>query len=257
MTFLDEFMLITSRTNETVKQTRALREKKYRDAAGLHFIEGDKLVCEALHSGAAVKTVFCREGAACPALCEGATRVDVTAAVMEALCVGDAPQSLCATVQTPLLAPPAAYEGLLLVLEHLQDPGNVGTAIRSADAFGAAGVLLSPDTADPFSPKALRSSMGSVYHLPIYCAPLERELKKMRANGYTCLCGHLHGSEVLPPYTKKTALVVGNEGQGVTENTAELCYTYRLPMPGRAESLNAGVFASVMLFALSSANRGG
>lgn len=169
---------------------------------------------------------------------------------MEALCTGT-PQNLCALVRTPVTAPPEEYRGLIVVLEQLQDPGNVGTILRTADALGGAGVLLSADSADPFAPKTLRASMGSAYHLPVYIGDVPAELKRMKEQGYTCLCGHLRGSENMPPIQEKMALVVGNEGQGVSRETAELCTLYRLPMAGRAESLNAAVFAAIMLYELT------
>lgn len=241
-------MRITSRTNERVKAARALKESKYRRERGLHFVEGDKLVKEALSSGMEVTTLFYREGTQPPA--GAAETMEVTESVLEALCAGT-PQNLCAEVRTPNTTPPEGYTGLVAVLEHLQDPGNVGTILRTADALGISAVLLSPQCADPFSPKAIRASMGSAYHLPVYVGDVPTELRRMQAQGYTCLCGHLKGAETLPPKQSKMALVIGNEGQGVTEETAALCTLYRLPMKGRAESLNAAVFAALMLYELS------
>ena len=96
------------------------------------------------------------------------------------------------------------------------------------------------------------SSMGSVYHLPVSVTDIPAALRTLNEQGYTCLCGHLKGSEVLPPRTDRMALLVGNEGNGVTPAAAALCYPYRLPMPGRAESLNAAVFGAIMLYELTS-----
>ena len=92
--------------------------------------------------------------------------------------------------------------------------------------------------------------MGSVYHLPVYVTDIPAALRALNGQGYTCLCGHLRGSEILPPKTDKMALLVGNEGNGVTDEAAALCYRYRLPMPGKAESLNAAVFGAIMLYEL-------
>lgn len=241
---------ITSRTNPRIQQARSLRESKYRKETGCHFIEGDKLVREALTSGAALETIFVREGYA------GSTdfpceTVLVTDSVMDALSTAGTPQSLCAVARTPLVPLPEAFGGLVLLLEDVQDPGNVGTLIRTADALGASAVILSPQCADPFSPKTLRASMGSVYHLPVYVTDIPTALRALNDQGYTCLCGHLKGSETLPPKTEKMALLVGNEGNGVTDASAALCYCYRLPMPGRAESLNAAVFGAIMLYELT------
>ena len=240
---------ITSRTNPRIQRARSLRESKYRKETGCHFIEGDKLVREALTSGAQLETVFVREGYAGEASfpCE---TVLVTDGVMAALSTAGTPQSLCAVARTPSMALPEAFAGTVLLLENVQDPGNVGTLIRTADALGASCVILSPHSADPFSPKTLRASMGSVYHLPVYVTDIPAALRALNGQGYTCLCGHLRGSEILPPKTDKMALLVGNEGNGVTDEAAALCYRYRLPMPGKAESLNAAVFGAIMLYEL-------
>ena len=238
-------MVITGRTNERIKAARALQNAKDRRETGLHLIEGDKLVSDAIASGAQVKTVFALAGA--PTF-DGIETVKVSESVLEALCTVKTPQSMCAVLETPPCACPERYpDGLLVVLDRLQDPGNLGTILRTADALGASGILLSPDTADPFSPKALRAAMGSTYHLPLYIGPIEPELRKLQAQSFTCICGHLRGSETLPAITKRVALVVGNEGQGVSDGVAELCVPYRMPMKGRAESLNAAVFAALMM----------
>ena len=238
-------MIITSRSNERVKHARALQDAKARKETGLHLIEGDKLVSDAIASGARVLTVFAKEGAEA---FDGIETVFVSDGVMDAISTAKTPQNYCAVVETPDCAcPETCPEGLIVVLDRLQDPGNVGTIIRTADALGAAGVLISPDSADPFSPKALRAAMGSTYHLPIYIAPLRDALPLLIAQGFTCVCGHLKGSETLPAITRRAALVIGSEGQGVSDETAALCTLYRMPMRGRAESLNAAVFAALMM----------
>lgn len=238
-------MIITSRTNERVKAARSLQDAKARKATGLHLIEGDKLVSDAIASGARVKTVFAVADAPTFA---GVETVTVSESVLEALCTAKTPQRMCATVETPSCRCPETYpDGLLIVLDRLQDPGNLGTILRTADALGASGALISADSVDPFSPKTLRAAMGSTYHLPLYIGAIEPELKKLNAQGFACLCGHLRGSETLPEIGRCTALVVGNEGQGVSDAVASLCTPYRLPMRGRAESLNAAVFAALMM----------
>ena len=221
---------ITSRTNPRVQRARSLRESKYRKETGCHFIEGDKLVREALTSGAALETVFVRAGFAGERdfPCEV---IEVSDNVMDALSTAGTPQNLCAVAKTPAAPLPEAFQGTVLLLEDVQDPGNVGTLIRTADALGASAVILSPQCADPFSPKTLRASMGSVYHLPVYVTDVPAALRALNDH--------------------RMALLVGNEGNGVTDASAALCYPYRLPMPGRAESLNAAVFGAIMLYELT------
>ena len=238
-------MIITSRSNERIKAARALQDAKARRETGLHLIEGDKLVCDAVASGARVRTVFAKEGAK---PFDGIETVFVSDGVMDAIASAKTPQNLCAVAETPDCACPEVYpEGLIVALDRLQDPGNLGTILRTADALGAAGVLVSPDSADPFSPKGLRAAMGSTYHLPVWIGSMRTELKLLRSQGFACICGHLRGSETLPAIGTRTVLVIGSEGQGVSEETAALCERYRMPMRGRAESLNAAVFAALMM----------
>ncbi len=238
-------MVITSRTNERIKAVRALQQHKERQKTGLHLIEGSKLVWDAFASGAQIETVYAAEGVAVPAAPEVVT---VTESVLESISTQKTPQGLLAVVRTPDVACPDRYpSGLIVALDRLQDPGNLGTILRTADALGAAGVLLSPDSADPFSPKSLRAAMGSTYHIPLWIGDLPTELLRLKSQGYPCICGHLNGDSVLPSHGCDAVLVVGNEGSGVSDEVAALCTLYRLPMKGRAESLNAAVFAALMM----------
>ena len=237
--------MITSRTNDRIKATKALQQRKERVRTGLHLIEGDKLVFDALASGAVLETVYATEGAAVP---EGVPVVTVSESVMEAIRTQPSPQGVCAVGVTPPLDCPMSYPaGLIVALDRLQDPGNLGTILRTADALGASGLLLSNDSVDPFSPKALRAAMGSTYHLPVWVGDLPAELDRLKQQGFVCICGHLAGSETLPTHGERTVLVVGNEGSGVSEAVASRCALYRLPMRGRAESLNAAVFAALLM----------
>ena len=238
-------MIITSRTNESIKAVKALQMHKEREKTGLHLIEGDKLVRDAVLSGAKLVTVYAMEGTEVPF---SVPTVFVSESVMESISSQKTPQHLCAVVKTPDTSCPDVYpEGLIVALDCLQDPGNLGTILRTADALGAAGVLLSKDSADPFSPKALRAAMGSTYHLPVWIGSLPEQLKACREQGFTCICGHLKGGPELPAHNGKYVLVIGNEGNGVSEEVADICVRYRLPMRGRAESLNAAVFAALMM----------
>ena len=246
-------MIIESRANERVKEARKLLLRKERKESGLHLIESEKLVREAVSSGAAIVSCFIEDGFAFVPP-ESAICYTVTRAVLESLCESQTPQGVVAVVQTPALTPPEQYPaGLIVVLDGVQDPGNVGTILRSADAFGAAGILLSPACADVFAPKTLRAAMGSTYHLPVWQGELVPELTKMRQQGFTALCGDLRGSETMPALNTSVALVIGSEGNGVAEAVAEQCARYRLPMRGRAESLNASVAAGVLLYVVSEA----
>ena len=171
---------------------------------------------------------------------------------MDALSDMPAPQGVVAAVRTPDCTPPKEYpEGLIVALERVQDPGNVGAIIRSADAMGAAGVLISLDSADPYAPKTLRASMGSNYHLPIWIEDIGPALDTLESAGAVLIAGHLQGKEAFPKIGKRCVLVIGNEGNGVSDAVAARCEKVRLPMKGRAESLNASVAAGIFLYELA------
>jgi TrmH family RNA methyltransferase len=132
--------------------------------------------------------------------------------------------------------------------------GNVGTIIRSCDAFKIDGIIMSPDCADPFSPKTIRSTMGSLFRVPVYFSDMENAIKLLKENNFTVYAALLDknakklGEEAL---TAKTAIVIGNEGNGVTEKTAALCdKALYIPMDN-AESLNASVAASIIAWEIS------
>lgn len=249
--------LIESTRNETVKRARRLATRKGRLETGLHFIEGDRLVREAVISGAEITEAFIEEGhELMAAVLEGAgVKVyTVKRSVMETLTLTETPQWVCAAVKTPLVPLPEYYpEGLIVALDAVQDPGNLGTILRTADAMGASGLLLGSGCADPYAPKPLRAAMGSIYHLPVWQCDLAQEIKKLHTQDFTLVCGHLKGGDKLPPANKRMCLVIGNEGNGVSDEVAELCQKYRLPMYGFAESLNAAVAAGILIYELAKA----
>ncbi len=247
-------MRIESRSNETVKRVKGLSAAKNRLTLGLHLIEGRKLLQEAISSLIPVREAFFEESAieALPeehaALVAGGTKVyTVTRPVLEAMCDTSTPQGVCAAVETPASID-AFPAGMLVALDTVQDPGNLGTIIRTADAMGASALLFSDGCADPYSPKALRAAMGSTYHVPLWRGGLYDALQALKRDGYTLLCGHLHGSERLPAPGEKCVIVIGNEGNGVSEEIAALCTLVKLPMYGRAESLNASMAAGLMMY---------
>ena len=246
-------MVIESRANERVKEARKLLLRKERKESGLHLIEGEKLVGEAISSGARIVSCFLEQGFAFSPPESAITHL-VSRAVLESLCESQTPQGVVVVVESTALTPPERYPtGLVVALDGVQDPGNVGTILRSADAFGASGVLLSPACADVYAPKTLRAAMGSTYHLPVWQGDLTRELSALKQQDFFALCGDLRGSETLPNLPKNVVLVIGSEGSGVSAEVASLCAGYRLAMRGRAESLNASVAAGVLLYVVSGA----
>lgn len=147
----------------------------------------------------------------------------------------------------------------LLILENIQDPGNLGTMIRTGEGAGISGVIMSRDTVDIYNPKTIRSTMGSIYRVPYYYAEdLKEVLEELRAEGVTTYAAHLKGESFYDEkdYTGGTAFLIGNEGNGLREETAKLADCYiKIPMCGRVESLNAAIAASVLMYEVAGQRR--
>ena len=249
---------ITSRDNAKIKYACAVRDsEKQRAADGVFFAEGPKLILE-LCKSCAPAAVYATEAALArtPALAAlGGVTTLVAPHVAEKLAGTKSSQGVFALLQTP--APPTQLlhsARRLLALEGVQDPGNVGTLLRSAAAFGFDGVLLGPGCAAPFAPKTLRASMGAAGRLPVLTVPdLPAALTALRGRGVTCLAAALYHSrpldEVGTDFPGGLCLVIGSEGQGLTDAAVAACdAAVRIPMTELVESLNAGVAGSVLLW---------
>ena len=247
---------ITSRDNAKIKYACAVRDtEKQRAADGVFFAEGPKL-CLELAKSCTPRVVYAT--AAALAKTPELARFDpaeIAPHVAEKLSGTKSNQGVFALFETPV--PPADILNTarrILALEGVQDPGNVGTLLRSAAAFGFEGVLLSPGCADPFGPKALRASMGAAARLKVVQTPhLPDALAALRQKGVTALAAALYNSRPLDEVPAElpggVCLVIGSEGQGLTDATVAACdLAVRIPMTDRVESLNAGVAGSVLLW---------
>ena len=249
---------ITSRDNAKIKYACAVRDsEKQRAADGVFFAEGPKLILELCKS--CTPAVVYATGAALartPALAALQSVTTLVAPhVAEKLAGTKSSQGVFALLQAP--APPTQLlhsARRLLALEGVQDPGNVGTLLRSAAAFGFDGVLLGPGCAAPFAPKTLRASMGAAGRLPVLVvSDLPAALTALRGRGVTCLAAALYHSrpldEVGTDFPGGVCLVIGSEGQGLTDAAVAACdAAVRIPMTDLVESLNAGVAGSVLLW---------
>lgn len=243
--------LITSLKNPRVQTWKALKDRKGRRETGCFLVEGRKSVEEALASGFEVEAVMV--DAEQPELAAGvkAPLYALPAHVLAAVCDTKTPQGIAAVMRMRDAAQTGAR---IIALDGVQDPGNVGTIIRTADAAGFDGVILSEQCADAFSPKVLRATMGSVFHLPLTVTDdLPAALRKMQQSGACVISSQLDGE---PFYERsgigdRFVLVIGNEGNGVTDDVKALAdKRLMLPMKGRAESLNAAVAAGIMMYEL-------
>ncbi|MGI6161547.1 MAG: TrmH family RNA methyltransferase [Christensenellales bacterium] len=258
--------LISGRSNPLIKTARSLSSQKGRRESGLALVEGHKLVLEAMDNGFSIARLIVDEGkaqdykaiiAAAEAL--GADVAAVDAAIMQTISDAKQSQGIAALIRLPNQDNLVECDGgLVVALERVQDPGNVGAIIRSADAFGAAAIALSSDCADHMSPKAIRASAGSVFHLHVYVADdFPKYIRNMKDKGFLIAAGHLSGEEQTP-VADNTVLVIGNEGSGISSAVMEASdVLWRLPMKGKAESLNAAAAAAVMLYALAYCGKDG
>jgi TrmH family RNA methyltransferase len=256
--------IVQSKQNARLKELRRALTHPGREARSLAGIEGPNLLEEALRAGLRVACVFAAQGSeglleelALPAETE---ILLLPKELLDAALTTEAPQPIAALVETPdwtwerLLGGQPTAAPLLLVLAGLQDPGNLGTILRSAEAFGADGVLCLPGTVSAWNPKAVRASAGSVFRLPLLSASVEEGFARLRAAGVKIWTTAVHGAEAagLVDLAGPVALLIGNEGNGVAGDLAARADgAVTIPCPGPVESLNAAVAASVLLYEAS------
>ena len=244
--------IITSKANSVVKNAKKLHQKKYRKSA--YLIEGWHLFEEAVQAGVRIEKIFALESyqdqlAAFP------QTVWVSEEILLDLADSQTPQGIVAIVQKEEVDLPDLHQGKFLFLEDVQDPGNVGTMIRTADAAGFTGVIVSDKSADIYSLKTLRSMQGSHFHLPIYRMPLATFVEEAKKSNLPILATTL--SRESKDYRELSSLenfvlVMGNEGQGISSVMAESAdQLVHIGMKGRAESLNVAVAAGILMFYFS------
>ena len=244
---------ITSRTNPLITHLRKLSSSAaYRREQGEFMCDSPKLLGEALQWKAEILTVVATADVQLPVLPQGVRTVEVPEDVMASVSPMKTPQGVLFTCRLPRTELPCELTGrCYMVLDGVQDPGNVGTIWRTADAFNCDGLVLLPGCADPYSPKTVRASMGAVFRSPVWTAQAE-ELKSVLTCSGIPLYGAALRDDTLDAravdYTR-AALAIGSEGRGLSEQMLELCdKTIRIPMAERCESLNAAIAAAVLLW---------
>jgi len=243
---------ITSRQNPFLKQIGKLNNaKSERRKAGVFPGEGPKLLEEAVKAGAEITATVSAEGFLVPAI-PGARQVEVPREVLESLSDTKTPQGVLFLCRLPGTKAPEKLEGSrYLVLDGVQDPGNVGTIWRTADALGADGLILVHSCADPFSPKTVRSTMGACFRLPVYEVS-EEELPGLLARSGLSLYATALREDTVDIKTadlSRSAVVIGSEGKGISDALLNMSEkTLKIPMRERCESLNAAVAATIVLW---------
>lgn len=265
---------VTSFSNPLVKDIKALiAQRKHRQKTGRFVAEGLKLATDALAAGWEVDMLAigpeARDSApvretAATARARGATILEVSTAVLAAMTRRDNPQMVVGVYGQKTLSPAALRaaiaarpDAVWVALDQVRDPGNLGTIIRTADAVGAAGVMLVGETTDPFAVEAVRATMGSLFHVPL--VRLQRAEFRDIAQTWpgTVVGTHLKGSRDYRtiPYARPTLLLMGNEQSGLPEEMAQACGALaRIPQAGQADSLNLAVATAVMLYEIRRAD---
>lgn len=243
---------ITSRRNPLFQTIRKLNSSAaFRRQKGLFVCEGPKLLEEAVKWGAELETVVSAPGVSLPKL-TATNRVETSNDVFPSLCDTETPQGVLFTCRLPDTAlPDKLSPGRYLVLDGVQDPGNLGTVWRTADALGAAGLLLTGACADPFSPKTVRATMGACFRLPVWKGERRAVAELLKRSGIPLYATALRedAEDVRAADLRKAAVVIGSEGRGISEEMLALSErALKIPMEVKCESLNAAVAAAIVLW---------
>ena len=259
------FRIVQSKQNARLKELRRALAHPGRDERGLAGIEGPNLLDEALRAGLHIDCVFAAapEGEQLLEALQLPPEIEVLLMPRELLnsALGtETPQPIAALVEPPdwtwahVLGIHKSTAPLILVLAGLQDPGNLGSILRSAEAFGADGILCLPGTVSPWNSKAVRASAGSLFRLPLLAATEAEAFARLREAGIKIFATTVRAGQPanLADLTTPTAILIGNEGNGIPpELAASVDSALTIPCPGPVESLNAAVAASVLLYEAS------
>ena len=271
---------ITGKSGSTYKNWQAISRPRPGKQTGFVFLEGVRLCADALVSQADVEAILLADSASDDArqlftqLSESIRHYTLPDLLFASLCDTEHPQGVALICRSPVVDQPQnppQPDGLYLIAEGIQDPGNLGTMIRTADAFAFNGVIVTSGTVSPINSKTLRAAMGSCFHVPLLSFPdLTAVADWLRQANLTLVAADPYGQEihrsVMPAATSLPAtavmpaskwlpaaagLVVGNEARGLSDLAKKLCHhLVRIPMPGKAESLNASAAAAILCYEL-------
>lgn len=252
--------VISSKDNEIVKHIKKLKDKKYRDINNEYIIEGIKIIGEAIAEKANIKKIIICED------CEKAENISkelmyeiakyeciyVTNKVFKIMSEVQAPQGIMAIVEKNNTNPKINYgEDIIVALDDVQDPGNLGTILRTVDSIGVTQILVSKGTADAYNPKVVRSTMGAIFRIRIIeCEDLAKKLKDIQKHKFEIVVSSLQTENSIYDidYTKKV-IVIGNEANGVEQHIQEMAdKKVKIPMLGKTESLNASIATGIILY---------
>ena len=252
--------VISSKDNELIKHIRKLKEKKERDISNEYLIEGVKLVDEAIKENASIKKIIlcdeCEKTESIPKdLMYEIAKFDcvyVTDKIFKLISEVNTPQGVLAIIEKNNIQKEIDYkQDIIVALDDVQDPGNLGTILRTIDSVGLTQVLVSKNTADSYNPKVVRSTMGAIFRVKIVeCEDLKETLREVKKHKFKVVDTSLQTDNSIYDidYNKKV-IVIGNEGSGVKKEIQDFAdEKIKIPMLGRTESLNASVATGVVLY---------
>jgi RNA methyltransferase, TrmH family len=255
--------MITSNQNSLIKEVKSLKLKKNREEKRLFFIEGERLVGEAVKEKVEICRVFVSSSYIKDITTEKVLKsiekleyqvYEISDKLFEEISDTESPQGILAVIKMKkyMLSDIFNERSFIIILDSIQDPGNMGTMIRTADASGATGIIYSKGCVDLYNPKVLRGTMGSVFHLPIiYCENLFETIKEIKQNNIKVYAAHLKAESNYFNVDMKNnvAIIIGNEANGISDDISTLSdILVKIPMLGKSESLNASIAASLIMY---------
>lgn len=249
---------IKSKENQIVKEAALLKELKYRKQKKMFLIEGKTMLAEAIKGQREIIKIFTVNQLKDYYLNEYADKVNcdwitVSENIMKHICDTKTPQGIAAVLkitEVNLASKLTEYQ-FLIYLDRVSDPGNMGTILRTAWGFGVQAVLLSPGCVDPYNPKAIRSSMGAIFNLPIFQDVSIADLQRAKSRGYRILASSLHTDQFIDniDFNGSIIVVIGSEAHGIDDNVADISnLLFRIPLITQVDSLNAGVACAIIVY---------
>ena len=243
-------MIITSKDNEIIKNIKKLKEKKYR--LDTYIVEGIKMVKEAISENQEIELIAIREDFKIDFDTKKIKIVTISNKIFNDISDVKTPQGILAVIKKNQNNQIETNSDYILALDSLQDPGNMGTIIRTADSANINQIIINKTTVDPYSPKVIRSTMGAIYRTNIIeVEDLKATLKEMKSKGFQIITTDLKATQSIYDinYNNKIVVVIGNEANGVSQEILQTAdKKVIIPMLGKTESLNASIAASIMIY---------
>lgn len=243
-------MIITSKDNEIIKNIKKLKEKKYR--LDSYIVEGIKMVKEAINENQEIALIAIREDFKIDFDTKKIKIVTISNKIFNDISDVKTPQGILAVIKKNQNNQIETNSDYILALDSLQDPGNMGTIIRTADSANINQIIINKTTVAPYSPKVIRSTMGAIYRTNIIeVEDLKATLKEMKSKGFQIITTDLKATQSIYDinYNNKTVVVIGNEANGVSQEILQTAdKKVIIPMLGKTESLNASIAASIMIY---------